>query len=175
MRRPVVPSSVVRVLLAAALVATAAPVPSLAAQERTATAPRSTRDGVYTFEQAKRGRDVFAGMCQSCHTATAHAEAPFRAKWGGRPLADLFDYVSNEMPKSEPGVLTMEEYVLVTAYLLRINGMPSGETPLTDDLSQLAQIRFDTLPASASATVPMRAPGARRTARPAPAEHGRRR
>src|SRR5437867_13016755 len=39
---------------------------------QTRASPPSTLNGVYTAEQAVRGRDLYAGMCQSCHTAASH-------------------------------------------------------------------------------------------------------
>jgi hypothetical protein len=58
----------------------------------------------------------------------------------GRPLADLFEYIRDEMPKSEPGSLTDEEYTIVLAYLLRMNGMPAGRQTLSSDPASLRAI-----------------------------------
>lgn len=114
--------------------------------------PLSTADGVYTLDQARRGKDVFALACQSCHSPTLHSGAPFRNKWFGRPLADLFGYLRREMPKSEPGMLTDDDYALVTAYLLRINGMPTGRTPLAADSAALQHITLDSVPKRETST-----------------------
>lgn len=106
---------------------------------------RTTMDGVYTAAQAAAGRDLFASACQSCHTPTVHAGPPFKAKWYGRDLGELFGYLRAEMPKSDPGSLSDEEYVQSIAYLLRINGMPAGATALAVDSAALATIRLDSL------------------------------
>ena len=106
---------------------------------------RSTMDGVYTAAQATAGRDLFASACQSCHSPTVHAGPPFKAKWYGRDLGELFGYLRAEMPKSDPGSLSDEEYVQSIAYLLRINGMPAGATALATDSATLATIRLDSL------------------------------
>lgn len=71
--------------------------------------PRSTQDGVYTLAQANEGKDLFAGLCQSCHTPTVHAGPPFRNKWFGHSLGELFGYMRREMPKADPGSLSDEE------------------------------------------------------------------
>jgi len=110
------------------------------------TASRSTADGVYTIAQANLGRDIFAGACQSCHTPTVHAGPPFRGKWFGRTLGDLFGYLRREMPQTDPGSLSDEEYSLVIAYLLRINRMPAGDSALAGDSTSLHRIRLDSLP-----------------------------
>ena len=115
---------------------------------------RTTMDGVYTLAQATRGRDVFASSCQSCHTPTQHSGPPFRNKWFGRPLGELYEYIRREMPQNEPGSMSDEDYVQALAYLLRMNGMPTGSTPLVADSAALARIRLDSVPAVPSTESP---------------------
>lgn len=104
---------------------------------------RSTMSGVYTAEQAAKGKEVFAGACSGCHTVASHSGELFAAKWMGRSLADFYDYVSNLMPKSAPATLTEDEYVWVTAYVLKLNGMPASSRELTAEPSLLKAIRID--------------------------------
>jgi len=111
---------------------------------------RTTMDGVYTAAQAAQGRDLFASACQSCHTPTVHAGPPFKAKWYGRDLGQLFGYLRAEMPKSDPGSLSDAEYVQAIAYLLRINGMPAGSQALALDSAALASIRLDSVRSSST-------------------------
>lgn len=106
----------------------------------------SSADGVYTTLQATKGKDVFASACQSCHTPTVHAGPPFRNRWFGRTLGELFTYLRENMPQADPGSMSDDEYVLVTAYLLRINGMPAGDAPLAANVDSLHRIRLDSLP-----------------------------
>jgi mono/diheme cytochrome c family protein len=114
------------------------------AQDTQENAARSTRSGVYTNEQADRGRETYAGACQGCHTIASHSGTVFRSGWGGRLLSDLLSFLKERMPKNEPGSLTPGEYADVTAYLLRMNGMPAGSVELPDDVSALRKIRIDT-------------------------------
>jgi mono/diheme cytochrome c family protein len=109
--------------------------------------------GVFTARQAEQGREVFNGSCTGCHTAASHTGAPFTTRWIGVPLSELFDYLSANMPKSNPGSLTEDEYVWVTAYLLKLNGMPAGTNQLTADAKLLESIRID------SVSAPKNAPG----------------
>ena len=63
----------------------------------------STLSGVYTDEQASRGKDVYAGSCRSCHTPVSHTGATFNKWWRGKRLSDLFGFISTYMPKNDPG------------------------------------------------------------------------
>jgi mono/diheme cytochrome c family protein len=114
-------------------------------------ATRTTAQGVYTAAQAKSGGDVYTMLCQSCHAAVTHTGAPFKAKWTGRPLSDLFTYIREEMPKTEPGSLSEEEYTLVLAYILRMNGMPAGRKALSPNEAELRTIRIELPPDAGSA------------------------
>lgn len=104
---------------------------------------RLTSAGVYTPEQAARGRDTFAASCQGCHTPASHTGAAFRNGWGGHLLSELLAYISERMPKNEPGSLAREEYVDLAAYILSLNGMPSGRVELSSDAAALRKIRID--------------------------------
>lgn len=108
------------------------------------TPTRSTADGVYSAEQAKRGRDTFAGMCQSCHTPAQLAGPTFVAAWRGYTMWDLYSYVVGTMPKSDPGSLSPDEYAQTLAYVLELNHMPPGPDDLPTDPAALRQIRLDT-------------------------------
>ena len=117
----------------------------------------TTADGVYTSAQAKSGGDLYVMLCQSCHAAITHTGTPFRAKWVGRTLGDLYTYIREEMPKTEPGSLTEDEYTLVLAYILRMNGMPAGRRALNPTDGSMARIRID-MPVTEGADVEAREP-----------------
>ena len=104
---------------------------------------RSTRAGVYTALQADRGLEVYQLSCKSCHTPASHAGPTFAAKWEGKSLWDLFRFISDAMPKSEPGSLSERQYTRVLAYLLKMNGMPAGAEELTADSLALRKIRIE--------------------------------
>ena len=78
---------------------------NVASQQGEETQKRSTLSGVFTQAQAARGRDTYVGMCKACHTPESHTSPAFVHTWSGRPLWDLFLYISSEMPKSDPGSL----------------------------------------------------------------------
>ena len=106
-------------------------------------ATQTTRDGIFTAAQAAPGRDLYLGLCQSCHTAISHTGAPFKEHWVGKPLSDLMTYILTLMPKSAPGTLEPDDAAMLLAYILKLNGMPAGEGTLTADRDQLKQIRIE--------------------------------
>ena len=124
--------------------ATLAVAPRAQAQARAAQT-RSTMAGVYTAEQARQGREVFTGTCTGCHTPAAHTGPVFTTKWVGRSVDDLFTYIRNSMPKIAPGSLSEDEYVWVTAYILKLNGMPPGTSELSAEPAMMRAVRIDTV------------------------------
>ncbi len=112
--------------------------------------PKTTMGGVYTADQAVKGKEVFQGTCSGCHTVASHSGPVFAARWMGKPLSEFYDYVSRLMPKSAPGTLSEDEYVWVTAYVLKLNGFPPSKRELTPELSILKTIRIDTTLAGAA-------------------------
>ena len=113
---------------------------------------RTTMAGVYSADQAVKGKDVFKGTCSGCHTVASHSGPVFAARWVGRPLSEFFDYLTRLMPKSAPGTLSEDEYVWVTAYVLKLNGMPPGPKELVPEPAILKAIRIDTLPTTGRGT-----------------------
>src|SRR5687768_10581151 len=81
---------------------------------------KTTLDGVYTLEEANAGKEMYAGLCASCHTAASHTGPMFKTKWAGRPLSDLYTYMRTMMPKNEPGSLADEDYSSLLAYMLQM-------------------------------------------------------
>lgn len=104
----------------------------------------STQDGVYTDEQAKRGRYVYSASCRSCHAPQTHTGATFAQWWRNKPLADLFTFIATKMPKNDPGSLAPEETADVVAYLLKMNAMPTGPDELYPDADSLKKFRIET-------------------------------
>ena len=95
--------------------------------------------GAYTAAQAQAGQAAYARQCAGCHSADLRGsgDAPavagpdFIAKWGSRAVNELFSYVVQSMPPTNPGSLGEAGTLDVTAYLLQINGALAGQQPLT--------------------------------------------
>lgn len=127
--------------------------PAGAGAQATSTGVRTTMAGVYTAPQAAKGEEVFASLCTGCHTVGSHSGPAFMNNWRGYPLSELFGYMRAQMPKADPGSLTAVQYVQLIAYILKLNGMPAGETELPVDSATLGRITIDTTKATPDARV----------------------
>ena len=105
-------------------------------------AAKTTASGIYTAAQAAKGEETYYTLCISCHPKGTYAGASFKQNWNNRPLWDLWDWISNKMPKNEPGSLSQAEVVQVMAYILQQNKMPVGKVPLQPDEKALFAIRI---------------------------------
>ena len=107
-----------------------------------ASSQRTTLGGIYTDAQAAKGEDMYYTLCVGCHPKAAYSGASFKTNWAGKPLSELYDWVLNKMPKNDPGSLTPGESIEVIAYILKLNQMPAGKTPLAPNAAQLFRIRI---------------------------------
>ena len=116
--------------------------------------------GVYTPEQAERGKELYTRHCGSCHgdvlegmTITRAANGPsqwapglatneFLLNWRGMTAAELLFRMRVSMPQERPGSLSRQQNADILAYLLRENGFRYGSRELPGDDSALAGIRF---------------------------------
>jgi S-disulfanyl-L-cysteine oxidoreductase SoxD len=129
--------------LAAALAALALGAVPAAAQN----GERTTLDGVFTVEQARKGETLFLDACALCHAPTEFRGTDFQRTWRGQRVFDLFDRVRTTMPMDAPGRLSRQEYADIIAYILRLNAFPDGETPLPAEDEPLRRIRMEVKPA----------------------------
>ncbi len=118
--------------------------------------PQEGTEGIYTVEQAARGREIYAARCAACHaenlmgaTASPMVGPQFVQRWGGvSPAAedlpwkgfkvdDLFFSIRTTMPPGERGLLALEGQVVVLTYILQQNGFPAGRLSLEADSPRL--------------------------------------
>jgi mono/diheme cytochrome c family protein len=99
----------------------------LTAQEKT------VWSGIYTAEQAARGKEKAVAECGACHGEMMEgALAPtlkgndFIGHWYDSKLRELSDKMTTTMPAQAPGSLKPEEYADIMAFLLEQNGFPAG-------------------------------------------------
>lgn len=99
------------------------------AQDRENGAKKSTLDGVYTEQQARRGAQIYENICAECHDLDEFME-PLMQSWMGAPISMLFFEITDLMPADSPGSLEPAEYADVLAYILELNGLPPGPAEL---------------------------------------------
>ncbi len=105
-------------------------------------AGRTVWEGVFTAEQAERGRPQYSANCAECHgTALQGGEGAglvgdaFWQKWTAQTVGDFVTYISKNMPFSEDGskagTLSPGTYAEIAAHILNSNGFPTGTRELT--------------------------------------------
>ena len=132
-----------------------------------AQATRSVKSGVYTIDQARRGREHYRKRCVLCHLDNGQgrgaepeivgqsleregdAEAPaiagveFLKKWSGQDARALYDKMASTMPPGGAGSLSAQEYTDVLAYLFELSKLPTGQQDLPAAKDQLELIRIE--------------------------------
>ena len=94
--------------------------------------------GLFTEEQATRGKEIYNKECATCHRVGLHGTelGPelkgriFLAKWGYGSVDELLDGIRETMPPGREGRLGDHAYLAVTAYILQANGQPAGPSGL---------------------------------------------
>jgi quinoprotein glucose dehydrogenase len=98
----------------------------------------SVWEGVYTKEQAARGKTRYFTSCAVCHGALLQGDSDspelagksFMKRWGDQSVATLFAFTSSQMPVGRPGSLGVQGYADVIAHILATNGFPDGQREL---------------------------------------------
>ena len=123
--------------------------------------------GLYTAEQATRGEAYFLGNCHTCHTTNPagftdadrasgykggllggryqtriiDAGAERLQRWGN--VFNLFNKVQQTMPAHDPGGLSVDTYVDLTAYLLKVYGAPAGTEELAFNVNAMKSMMLN--------------------------------
>ena len=113
-------------------------------------AKRTVWDRVFTEEQATRGQQSYYDECTACHLenlvgdgyAAALVGEDFSIRWNGLSVADLFTKIAQTMPQGDPGPgsLSPQVYIDIVAYLLKMNGIPAGDSELSPDAEELKEV-----------------------------------
>jgi S-disulfanyl-L-cysteine oxidoreductase SoxD len=122
-----------------ALVLAAAALAGLAGTAAAEEPSRTTRDGVYTAEQAERGKERYKRDCAGCHPVDWY-KGDVMKPWDGAPLGNLYELIVTTMPKNNPGSLKPKEYVSLLAFILSLNDMPTGTEELPEPSDALKKI-----------------------------------
>jgi cytochrome c553 len=106
--------------------------------------------GVFTAQQAARGKSSYDGVCARCHGVQLTGGADggptltggtFLGRWSNDTLASLFVKIRDTMPRNTPGTISEDVKVEILAYLLQQNGFPAGTSELKADLPSLDELR----------------------------------
>jgi mono/diheme cytochrome c family protein len=107
--------------------------------------------GIYTDGQAAQGRKFYAAACSECHGEQLQGDpdqgfpalaAPgFMVEWDGQNMADLLRHIHTS-PHDNPGDMDRATAVVLAAFILNRNGVPSGKTALSSDAKEEAKILF---------------------------------
>ena len=135
-----------RVLIMAAVFGVGT-IPAPAQQPTEPNSQASVLDGVYSREQAELGRQQYAETCTSCHAPDEFTGAIFET-WFGQPVGRFYSLIQSTMPEDNPGGLSGAQYAELVAYILELNGYPSGDRDLPQDRATLNQIRLEAPPNS---------------------------
>jgi S-disulfanyl-L-cysteine oxidoreductase SoxD len=111
-------------------------------------APKTTKDGVYSVDQAKRGKADYSQNCSACHLddLSGSGQAPplagdaFMDGWDGHSIGELLDAVHNTMPLDKPGSLSADDSLDIVTYILQANNFPAGKDDLKNDPDALKNI-----------------------------------
>jgi cytochrome c5 len=105
-------------------------------------------EGVYTAEQAERGKVVYTNTCIRCHggdltgtTAPALTGERFMANWSGETVERLFAKIRDTMPPTFGTVLDEAQNLQLVAFILQSSGYPSGPRELAAN-PELARIQI---------------------------------
>ena len=105
---------------------------------------KTTRDGVYTAEQAARGKAFFEKTCAKCHVFEVDPSKPklegpplggqtFFNNWEGKSVYQVVTSIRLGMPPDGSVSIDAAEAADLVAFILESNKLPAGPTPLVAD------------------------------------------
>ena len=99
--------------------------------------------GPFTPQQAEAGHTLFNNNCAQCHrpdlsgaTGPALKDDKFKAKYAGKPVAELRSFIQEQMPKNAPHSLSDDKLDPIVAYILSKNSVQPGDQPLSKDTAK---------------------------------------
>jgi mono/diheme cytochrome c family protein len=113
-------------------------------------AKHSVWDGVYTEDQALRGKELYTAHCITCHGENLEGNGPvkplsgpdFASNWNGLTMGDMLERTRTTMPMDKPGTLSRQQIADVLSFVLSVNKMPAGSTELPRQSEILSGITF---------------------------------
>ena len=107
-------------------------------------------NGVYTADQADRGKAAYGEQCAACHgptlggidVAPALSGNAFLNNWNNTSAGDLFTRIHDTMPQNNPGTLSAKTVSDIEAYIFQANGFPAGQTALPPNQAMMTGIKI---------------------------------
>ncbi len=132
-------------LIAAAVAVFAAGSYVIAAQD-----VKSQWEGMFTVEQAGRGKMLYSDRCSACHgeqgagseMAPGLTNESFATKWNDSTMAEVFERIRTTMPQNDPGSLTPPQTADILAFILSEAKFPAGMHELPSDTVVLKTYKF---------------------------------
>jgi cytochrome c5 len=119
------------------------------AQDAARQTTRTVWDGVFTAEQAARGKTSYEATCNRCHGPIT-ASSPwiglddFMDRWREDSAQSFFTFLKTSMPpqrgRAPRPVLSDDTYVDIITYILAANGLPPGSRELTAGLLDVTRV-----------------------------------
>lgn len=105
----------------------------------------------FTASQAGRGKAAYGNNdCTSCHGSKLEGldggppltGESFQANRFGASVGDLYTFILENMPASNPGSLKPDQAQSIVAYIAQSNGLAAGDVELPSDPAELAKLGF---------------------------------
>jgi cytochrome c5 len=115
-------------------------------QDAQSSSRKTVWDGVFSEDQASRGRASYNASCATCHRTdlTGYESAlkgqKFMDRWREDALESLYSNIKRSMPRNAPGTLETATYLDIVAYILQQNGFPAGAWDLSPDNLKSIQV-----------------------------------
>ncbi len=97
---------------------------------------RTIWDGIYTAEQAERGRNTYLVNCSRCHSEDfsglrqTMVGEKFMEGWSEDSVYSLFHRIQSTMPPGRAGTIEDQDYIDIVAFFFQQNEFPTGEGEL---------------------------------------------
>jgi mono/diheme cytochrome c family protein len=100
--------------------------------------------GIYSTEQAERGKAIFDKICASCHTFQPSAKSKdnpdlggeaFLTKWDKKSVHEIATVIYTSMPNDGSAMVSEAETADLIAFILQQNKFPAGAQPFKWDAS----------------------------------------
>lgn len=116
-----------------------------------ASAGKTVWDGVYSTEQATRGKKLYTQSCGECHMDNLQGDSAdipslvgpdFILQWADLTVEELFQRIRTTMPQDSPSSLSAQTYTDIIAYILESNKFPAGKQELKRDADVFKAIKI---------------------------------